>query len=276
MIGQDVIGMKKWLRWILIALFAGVFLVCGYKLLNYYGESEKQQSQFQALADMVEQERPTIPTATVPPQDTTEPAPTEEPPAPTEHEILQAYAQISQLNGDMVGWLTLEGTKINYPVMQTPDRTGYYLHRDFYGNYSGHGCLFAREICDVNCPSDNVTIYGHNMKDGSMFAPLLDYRSKSFWQNHRYIHFDTLTQYHTYEVFAVFTTTATRGQGFAYHQFVDARDEADFDDYVARCKSLSLYDTGITPVYGEKLITLSTCEYSQANGRFVVVARQIN
>ena len=114
------------------------------------------------------------------------------------------------------------------------------------------------------------------MKDGSMFADLMNYSSKSFWQEHRYVHFDTLTAYHSYEVFAVFTTTASKGKGFAYHQFVNADDAADFAEFVAQCQSLSLYDTGITPVYGDKLITLSTCEYTQNNGRLVVVARQVN
>ena len=277
MIAQDVMNVRKWIRWILVGIFAAVFLTCGYRLLDYYLESEKQQSQFQELADMVSQarpERPTIP-ATEPGIEPTQPAPTD-PPEPTQMQILQAYAEISALNPDMVGWLTLEGSKINYPVMQSPDRVDHYLYRDFYGNYSSHGCLYVRELCNVDKPSDNITIYGHNMKDGSMFAPLMDYRSKSFWSNHQYIHFDTLTQYHTYQVFAVFITTASRGQGFTYHQFVDAEDSAEYDAYVAKCKALSLYDTGITPVYGEKLIALSTCDYSVTNGRFVVVARQVS
>lgn len=277
MIAQDVMKVRKWIRWILVGIFAAVFLICGYRLLDYYLESEKQQSQFQELADMVSQarpERPTIP-ATEPGAEPTEPAPTD-PPEPTQPQILQAYAEISALNPDMVGWLTLEGSKINYPVMQSPDRVDHYLYRDFYGNYSSHGCLYVRELCNVDKPSDNITIYGHNMKDGSMLAALMNYRSKSFWQNNRYIHFDTLTQYHTYEVFSVFITTASRGQGFTYHQFVDAEDSAEYDAYVSKCKALSLYDTGITPVYGEKLITLSTCDYSVTNGRFVVVARQVS
>jgi len=193
-----------------------------------------------------------------------------EPPGP-----LPEYIEVSALNPDMVGWIQLEGTKLDYPVMQTPNDPEYYLHKDFYGNYSSHGCIFAEEFCNIDLPSDNITIYGHNMKDGSMFGILRNYRSKSYWENHRYIYFDTLYERHTYEIFAVFTTTATKGKGFAYHQFVDADNQEEYHKFITECQSAALYDTGITPHYGDKLITLSTCEYTQKNGRLVVVAKRI-
>ena len=88
-------------------------------------------------------------------------------------------------------------------------------------------------------------------------------------------YFDTLTQLHTYKIIAVFKTTATEGKGFSYHTFVNAADQAEYDEYVNTCKELSLYDTGETAQYGDKLITLSTCEYSQSHGRLVVVAKRI-
>ena len=190
--------------------------------------------------------------------------------------VLREYETVYLMNTDMVGWMRIDDTKVNYPVMQTPDWTDYYLHRNFEKEYSAHGCLYVREVCDVEHPSDNLTIYGHKMKDGSMFAPLFDYKEKSFWETHKTIHFDTVTEHHTYEIFSVFVTTASVGQGFPYHEFVDAADAAQFDDYVANCKQLALYDTGITPQYGDKLITLSTCEYSQVNGRLVVVAKRVS
>ena len=88
--------------------------------------------------------------------------------------------------------------------------------------------------------------------------------------------FDTLMEHHTYEVIAVFTTTASKGQGFNYHHFIDADSPEEFDEYIADCKIRALYDTGVTATYGDKLITLSTCEYSQKNGRFAVVAKRIS
>ena len=265
--------MKKWLRISLIILFSAVFLVSAYMIYDYYANSHKQAETFDQLAQMVQQATPPAPAATQP----DEPMETNaDVPVPTEPQPLPEYVAVSQLNPDMIGWMAIEGTKINYPVMQTPDRIDYYLHTDFYGNYSSHGCLYAREQCDITLPSDNITIYGHNMNDGSMFAGLSKYRNKSFWEEHRYITFDTLTEHHTYEIFAVFRTTASKGEGFTYHQFIDAKNPEEFDTYIADCKAIDLYDTGITPVYGDKLITLSTCEYSQKNGRFVVVAKRIN
>ena len=271
--------MNKTLRWILIILFSGIFLFSALMVGGYFYNSHKQNNQFQNLADKVNHlrpERPKIPDPTQPPapDETLPDTPTEpvetEPPGP-----LPEYIEVSSMNPHMVGWLQLAGTKIDYPVMHTPDDPEYYLKKDFYGKYSGHGCLFIEDECDVDRPSDNITIYGHNMKDGSMFAPILKYRSKSFWSEHRYIYFDTLNERHTYEVFAVFTTTASKGKGFAYHHFVDADDPSDFQSFINTCKQISLYDTGITPTYGDKLITLSTCEYSQTNGRFVIVARRV-
>jgi hypothetical protein len=133
----------------------------------------------------------------------------------------------------------------------------------------------VREKCDVWEPSDNVTIYGHNMLNGTMFADLHDYEEKSFWKNNKLVYFDTLYEYHTYEIFAVFIVSGYLDQGFNYHTFDDAANAAEFDEFVATCKELALYDTGITPKYGEKLITLSTCDKSIENGRLVVVARRI-
>ena len=108
-----------------------------------------------------------------------------------------------------------------------------------------------------------------------MFAGLDAYASREYWENHRYICFDTLTEHHIYAIFAVFTTTASQGRGFAYHDFIQAADREEFDAFIARCISLSFYGTDIVPEYGDKIICLSTCEYSQTNGRLVIAARRI-
>lgn len=265
--------MKKWLRTVLLLVFTGLFLYSGWMLLDYFLTSQKQKAQFDDLAQIVQQHIPetTLPPKTLPSDDSQT-----ENPLPTEPSILPEYAAIFDINPDVAGWLKIDGTDINYPVMQTPDRPDYYLHRDFYGNESSHGCLYAQEECDVNRLSDNVTVYGHHMKDGSMFAGLLDYRKQDFLMEHPTVQFDSLTRHRSYEIFAVFITTASEGQGFSYQQFVNAQTEEEFDNFVSRCKSLSLYDTGITPVYGDKLLTLSTCEYTRENGRFVVVARLVD
>lgn len=186
------------------------------------------------------------------------------------------YTELHEQNSDMVGWVQIEGTKINYPVMQTEfENSNYYLYRDFDKKDSVRGSIYARETCDVFKPSDNITLYGHNMKDGSMFAYLGQYFNKETWEKNPLIFFDTLTESHVYKIFAVFKTSANKDVGFSYHTMEDAANEADFNAFIASCKELSFYDTGITPVYGDKLICLSTCEYTLDNGRFVVAAVRI-
>lgn len=193
------------------------------------------------------------------------------------YDFLPWYQELHAENPDMVGWLQIDGTKINYPVMQTTlDNPNYYLYRDFDKNDSVRGSIYAAEICDVFAPSDNITLFGHNMKDGSMFAYLGNYHEKSTWENNPMIFFDTLTESHVYQIFAVFKTSGTDNVGFAYHLMANAENETEFNQFVATCKELAFYDTGITPVYGDKLLCLSTCEYTINNGRFVVAAVRIS
>ena len=109
-----------------------------------------------------------------------------------------------------------------------------------------------------------------------MFGALEDYKSKSFYEKHKTIQFDTLTEQAEYEIIAVFKTVAYSSQGYCYYDFVNAENEKEFDDYVGKCQELALYDTGVTAEYGDRLITLSTCEYSAQNGRLVVVAKKVN
>jgi sortase B len=123
--------------------------------------------------------------------------------------------------------------------------------------------------------SDNLVIYGHHIKGGKMFGALEDYKSKSFYEEHKNIQFDTLTEQAEYEIVAVFKTVAYSSEGFRYYDFVDAENEEDFNSYIGKCKELALYDTGVTAGYGDRLITLSTCEYSAQNGRLVVVAKKV-
>lgn len=189
--------------------------------------------------------------------------------------VLFEYQALYEINRDMVGWIQIEGTEINYPVVQTPDSPNYYLRRNFYKEKATCGTIYVREACDVNLPSDNVTVYGHNMRNGTMFADLHKYKEKSFWKDHRYVYFDTLNEYRTYEVFAVFRTTADLTKGFTYHIYDTFATEKAFNEYVSTCKNIDMYDTGITPNYGDKLLTLSTCDKTLPDGRLVVVCRLV-
>lgn len=188
---------------------------------------------------------------------------------------LKECAELYKENTDLVGWIFIPGTDISYPVMQTSlENRDYYLKKDFYKNYNNYGSIYASEDCDVFAPSDNVTLYGHNMRDGSMFAQLTDYQEASFWGNHQYISFDTLYEHHIYQVVSAFKISAD--SSFRYHQFVNASTEAEFEEFVRNVKSREFYDTGIDFNFGDKMLCLSTCEYTLNNGRFVVVAKRIS
>ena len=162
-----------------------------------------------------------------------------------EQGILTEYVTLFEKNNDMAGWITIEGTPINYPVMFTPDQPDFYLKHDFDKDYSAYGVPFGGENCTLSPRSDNLIIYGHHMKNGTMFATLTDYKEKDFYEKHKVIQFDTLTEHGKYEIAAVFKTTVYDTNGFAFYEFVNAGNKEDFDAYVRKCKKLSLYETDI-------------------------------
>ncbi len=267
----------------LIGVFAAVFLVSAIYLITYFVQSRQESNQYGDLANRLDDIRATMTTQTDPtdpPPEVTLPGTTEtfvtDPPEPTQPTILPEYLPFYEMNNDMVGWITIPDTKVNYPVMQTPDNPDYYLKRNFYRQSSDWGAIYAREVCDINRPSDNITLYGHHMKDGSMFAQISKFQFQNFWQEHQTFTFDTLYERHTYQIWAVFKTSANEGAGFPYHRFSDAQTKEEFDEFVSTVKRLDYYDTGITPQYGDKLLTLSTCEYTLSNGRFVVCAVRVS
>lgn len=270
--------MKKALYMVVLLVLVVAFGFSAFQVGRYFLEGKEQEARFDELSAMVDETRPQPTTeAEGETEGTADPTAETVEEGPTEPTMIPGYAAIYELNNDVVGWLKIEGTELDYPVMQTSlDNRDYYLNHNFDGNYSGRGCVYAREECDVNEPSDNITLYGHNMKDGSMFASLNAYTKKSTWENNSMIFFDTLTEYHTYKIFAVFKTSASLNAGFTYHQFVDAETEEDFNEFVATCKELAFYETGETPKYGDKIICLSTCEYTLENGRLVVAAYRIS
>lgn len=273
---------KRILYWVTIVFLVLVIVVCGTLIAQKLITDAQDKDYYEELlSTMPSVDRPPIPTGT---EDTTptESEPEETVPPETEPEeeedesdIIFGYRALYEMNNDMVGFIEIPGTTIKYPVVQSTYEANFYLRRAFNKQYATCGTIYVREACDVNKPSDNVTIYGHKMRNGTMFADLHLFKDKDFWEANRYIYFDTLTELHTYEIFAVFQTTANQGDSFNYHLFDDAKNEADFDNFVSKCLSLAYYDTGIVPEYGDKLITLSTCDKDIEDGRLVVVARRV-
>lgn len=184
------------------------------------------------------------------------------------------YEKLYQQNKDFVGWIKVPDTNINYPVMQSKSNPDYYLNHNFKKEYSRFGVPFVQSDCDIET-SDNIIIYGHNMRNGTMFNDLVEYEDRDFYEEHRLIYFDTLNEEGVYEIIAVYKTVANSGSGFAFNEFVGAVNSEEFSSYVQKCKALSLYNIGATAEYGDKLITLCTCEYSRNDGRLVVLAKKV-
>lgn len=189
--------------------------------------------------------------------------------------MLEQYRELYEKNNDLAGWLTIDGTVIDYPVMQCEDNE-YYLHHDFYGEESKYGCLYVKDVADF-AEGTNFIIYGHNMKDGSMFGDLDYYKKKSFYEEHSLISFDTLYEERTYEIVSVFLSQVYREEEdvFKYYQFYQADSEEEFDAFYKNIKQLALYDTGAEAEYGDTFLTLSTCAYHVQDGRLVVVAKRL-
>lgn len=207
---------------------------------------------------------------------TEETRPSEATEAPKEREYLPALQEKREENEDTVGWLTIQGTKIDYPVMYTPQDPEKYLHLGFDQKYSFAGLPFIDANCSLDPESDNLIIYAHNMLDGSMFRSLMKYEEKSYWQQHPSVKLDLWDEEREYEVLAAFRDRVyyKTENCFKFYKFIDAESEDSYREAIDYYKTHACYDTGVTAQPGDRLLTLVTCAYHTDNGRFVVVARE--
>ena len=191
-------------------------------------------------------------------------------------EIQKKYRRLYQKNKDILGWITVKGTKIDYPVMQTPKDNEYYLHRNYQKEYDVNGLPFLDAQCDAEEDESNLMIYGHHMKSGLMFKHLRDFAEKDLHKDNKPVSLDTLFEEREYEVVGAFYSQIYKkpAEAFKYYEYIGALSEEKFETYVRNIKKLSVYDTGIVPEYGEQLLTMVTCAYHTEDGRFVVVARR--
>lgn len=220
---------------------------------------------------------PTVPTteATEPTQESSTEETTE--PEPTEPVMLEEFVELYEQNPDIAGWIRIDGTVVDYPVMYTPEDEEKYIHADFEGNYDTNGVPFIAGDCSLDPESDNLIIHGHNMMSGKMFASLLNYAYKSYWKAHPIIEFSTLYENRQYEIVAAFYDRLYTKYytGFKYYQFIDAEDEEHFQAAMDYYKDKACYETGVEAEYGDRLITLVTCSWHTKYGRFVVVGREV-
>lgn len=268
--GRRVLPAPPWKKPLLLFLSAVLLLSGGFLGRDLY-RAHRERRAYRELAEQIyksRQKEPSLPSVegdAAPPQSAaasgkeTSPAP---PP----------YEELSLENPDFSGWLSIEDTPIDYPVMYTPQEPEYYLRRAFDRSDAVSGSLFIGAGCGPDTP--HVIIYGHNMRDGSMFGSLLQYARADYAAAHPIIRFDTLSQNGEYRVLAAFYSHAylPEEEGFRYYQYADLSYQEDFEEYVQKAKEAALYDMGTEAKYGDRLLTLSTCSYHRENGTFVVVA----
>lgn len=185
--------------------------------------------------------------------------------------------ELQKVNSDIVGWVEVEGTNINYPVLQGSDNE-FYMSHNYEKKESVYGSVFLDKDYDWNMESNNLLIYGHNMQDGSMFHDLLNYADEQYYKEHPKIRFTTPEEDVEYEIISAFRSRVyykSEKNVFRYYYFVNPESKEEYEEFVKNAKEASIYDTGKTAEYGDKLITLSTCAYHTEDGRFAVVGRKI-
>lgn len=251
----------------LCGLFTLGILVSGGALLRYYWQDKTAQDAFTELKSLLPADAAPAPGAAGDAENSAAQGAVQDSAA--------RFDRLREENADFAGWLTVAGTRIDYPVMYRPASEDYYLRRDFAGQYSTAGVPYLEERCTFSAEgcSNNLIVYGHNMKSGTMFHDLTGYAKQDFYEAHKTITFDTLFGEAEYEVFAALALDVA-DNAFPYDTMTDL-DPDGFADYVNEVLRRSYLSTGIVPQYGEQLLTLSTCEYAHEDGRFLVLARRI-
>lgn len=251
----------KIILFFLLAVAAG----CGVHLLHYYAEAQNSMKEIQQLSSGPFCSSSPAVVASKASLDT------------ENSEILPKFQVLHKENTNVAGWVKIDGTNINYPVMFTPKEPEYYLHRNYKNQEEKRGLPFFDAGTDLHT-SANYLVYGHNMKDGTEFADLVKYRSKDYWKAHPTVSFDTLYETGKYQVLAAFNSKVYKQSDnvFKYYKFSGQATREEYSSFVSNVKKLSLYQTGVTAAYGDRLLTLSTCSNYTSDGRFAVVAKKVS
>lgn len=267
---------KKTIINILMILCILVILGCGGYLAYYYYTSSQTEEEFDNLREMlIDVEHPDMNS-----MGEGETKPAMEMITVDGVSVQKKFEKLYRANHDFIGWLKIDDTLVDYPVMHTPndaEKGEFYIHRDFEMNYSAAGLLFIDRYCMIENPTDNIIIYGHNMNSGTMFHDILKYQEEEFYQQHKTFTFDTIYGDGTYEVVAAFygQVLPDDSDAFKYYEFVNAGNEEDFMYFIDNIKAMSIIDTDVDVEYGDKLVTLSTCAYHVQDGRFAVIAKKV-
>ena len=192
--------------------------------------------------------------------------------------VLEQYAGLMDINPDIVGWIKIQNTKINHPVVQSKDND-FYLYKDFNKKYDDHGIPFAdfRNNMSKNNASTNTILYAHNINGGRLFGDINKFRKISFYKENPLLEFNSLYENRKYKILSVFITDVdqTDPNFFNYHDFIENNSDSSFNQYIKKIKDRELYDTKVDVNSNDKLLTLSTCINEIEGSRLVLVARQI-
>jgi len=190
---------------------------------------------------------------------------------------LASFKEIRELNGDVVGWITIPDTLIDYPVVQAKDNN-FYLRHNINKEYNYSGCPFLDYRNDVRPDSDtrNLIIYGHHRRNGTMFAQLKKYNDVDFYKENPVLRFDTIYERSEWIIFSNFraTTSWATGTPFNYIQ-TDFKEDKDYLDFVGELKKRSLITTPVEVRADDQILLLSTCSYEKSNWRMVIAARRV-
>lgn len=235
-----------------------LMLVSGWQIYSALSIQQKAKDEFADLAALVAPPVAKPTTAAL----LEENAPSQESTEPTE--VLRDLTELFAQNAECIGWLSIPETAIDYPVMHTPEEPQKYLYQSFYGEYNPSGVPFLDFRCDEN---SNLIIYGHHMRSGAMFAPLISYTDEDFCVEHPVIELQTAAGLSRYTVFAVAEVQKTD----AWYNFIQATSRMEFDEQIAALLDKACYTTEIIPSYSQQLLTLSTC-YGGGDGRLIIAA----
>ena len=247
----------------IVSVLLSAFLAAsGFMIHRELSSRQKEKEDFKDLAELVAVTQ-------------TQPSETDTPSGESDAEMESErtgrnLSGLLALNSDCIGWLSIPGTAVDYPVMHTPGNPQKYLRQNFYGEYSQSGVPFLDGRC--NADSANLIIYGHNMNNGTMFSNLRCYTDPAFCAEHSVIEFETADGLKLYEVFAVLKTD----NADEWYAFISAEEKESFDERIGSIMAQSLYKPDITPEYGQRILSLSTCYGSSKSGRLLVLAVQVN
>lgn len=266
--------MKKKISTIaVISVFSIIILLCLVSIVSQKITEHNEKAEFEKLAEIVTEETTdaTIKETVRKPNllkvsDSDNEVQAEQPAYYTTYYEPHSISELISMNSDCFGWISIAGTNITYPVMHTPSNPQKYLNRNFYGEYSFSGTPFL----DARCSSDstNLIIYGHHMNNGTMFADLCNYTDYSYFTEHPTVVLETKDGVFAYSVFSAMKVKSDDD----WYRFITAETEKSYEKKISYAKEKSIYDTGITPVYGQQILTLSTCYGYNQDDRILVLA----